>query len=155
MQEIERKFLVNSDAFKLQAKHHYPIRQGFLNTDPARTVRVRVTGNKGFLTVKGLSESGGLKRFEWEKVITATEAESLLVLCEPGQIIKERYLVPVGQHMFEVDVFEGENRGLVIAEIELNTEDEVFEKPFWLGEEVTGQVRYYNVQLAQKPFALW
>lgn len=155
MQEIERKFLVKSDAFKLQAISHYSIRQGFLNTDPARTVRVRLTGDTGFLTVKGLSDVQGLKRFEWEKSISATEAQALLNLCEPGQIIKERFLVPVGKNTFEIDVFQGENQGLIIAEIELTAEDEVFEKPHWLGDEVTGQVRYYNAQLAKNPFCKW
>lgn len=155
MQEIERKFLVKSDVFKLQATRHYSIRQGFLNTHPARTVRVRMAANEGFLTVKGLGDAKGLKRFEWEKSITATEAQALLDLCEPGQIVKERFLVPVGRNTFEVDVFEGENHGLIIAEIELKTEDEAFEKPDWLGEEVTGQPQYYNAQLVKKPYCKW
>ena len=119
MIEIERKFLVTSNNFKDEAFKETRIIQGFLNTDPERTVRVRLKGNKGILTVKGLSKNNGLSRFEWEKDITKEEAESLFLLCEKGIIDKMRYEVKVGNHTFEVDEFFGDNKGLVIAEIEL------------------------------------
>ncbi|MBU3820498.1 CYTH domain-containing protein [Flavobacteriaceae bacterium XHP0103] len=155
MIEIERKFLVTSNAFKQEANRKYRITQGFLNTDKERTVRVRVKGDKGVLTIKGLSENRGLSRFEWEKDITVTDAENLLKICEKGVIDKIRYEVMVGNHIFEVDEFFGDNKGLVIAEIELDNENEFFEKPIWLGKEVTGDVRYYNSQLSKQPFKTW
>lgn len=155
MIEIERKFLVNSDAFKNEAFNKTRICQGFLNTDKERTVRVRVKGEKGFITVKGLSSKDGLKRFEWEKEISANEAHALLKLCEPTSIDKMRYEIKVGNHIFEVDDFFGENEGLVIAEVELNSENETFEKPNWLGKEVTGDIKYYNSQLSKQPYKNW
>lgn len=155
MTEIERKFLVLSDAFKGEAERNYAIAQGYLNSDPARTVRVRIKGDKGFLTIKGLSDAAGVTRFEWEKEIALAEANLLLDLCEKGSIVKTRYEVRVGQHTFEVDVFEGENAGLMVAEIELSHADEPFEKPYWLGEEVTGDNRYYNASLSRKPYGDW
>lgn len=154
MHEIERKFLV-SGAFKTDAKKSFRITQGYLNSQPERAVRVRIKGDKGFLTIKGKSESGGMKRFEWEKEIPPNEAKNLLELCEPGVIDKTRFIVPVGDHEFEVDEFYGENEGLIMAEIELQSENETFEKPAWLGEEVTGDERYYNAMLKQKPFKSW
>jgi adenylate cyclase len=155
MIEIERKFLVNSNAFKDEAFKKTKIIQGFLNTDKERTVRVRLKGDKGFITVKGLSSTGGLSRFEWEKEISKTDAEALLKLCEKGIIDKIRYEVKVGKHIFEVDEFFGNNRGLIIAEVELNSETETLVKPKWLGQEVTGDIKYYNSQLSKHPFNTW
>lgn len=155
MIEIERKFLVKSDAFKTVAFNKYKIKQGFLNSHEERTVRVRLKNGKGFLTVKGKSSSNGLTRFEWEKEISISEAESLLLLCEDGIIDKNRYEIKFGNHIYEVDEFFGDNKGLVIAEIELNSENESFDSPNWLGEEVTGDIKYYNSQLSKKPFGTW
>ena len=153
--EIERKFLVVSDAYKRDATSEIRIAQGFLNTDPERTVRVRIKGDQGFLTVKGPSNASGTTRFEWETEISVKEATNLIDLCEDVILEKVRFEVPLGNKLFEVDEFLGENKGLVVAEVELNHEDEVFEKPKWLGEEVTGQPKYYNSQLSKNPFTLW
>lgn len=153
--EVERKFLVKNEDFKRLAIKSYKIAQGYLSSVPERTVRVRLTDEKGFLTIKGGSDSEGITRFEWEKEIESDEAKELLRLCEPGVIIKSRYLVSVGTHVFEVDVFEGENKGLIVAEIELNSEDELFEKPDWLGKEVTGEEKYYNASLSRYPYKDW
>ena len=155
MKEIERKFLVTSEAYKTSAHHHYRITQGFLNTDPERTVRIRLKDDKGVLTVKGMSSEDGLSRFEWETDITADEAKSLLDLCEKGIIDKERYEVRSGNHIFEIDEFFGANEGLGIAEVELEDENEIFNKPSWLGVEVTGDIRYYNSQISKTPFNTW
>lgn len=129
--------------------------QGYLNSDPERTVRVRLRGDEGFLTVKGLGSESGMSRFEWEKPISREDALTLLPLCEKGVIDKTRHLVRVGAHTFEVDVFHGENEGLVLAEVELGSEDESFEKPSWLGKEVTGDERYYNSYLSSHPYCQW
>lgn len=153
--EIERKFLVKSQAFKKEALSSYKIKQGFLNSHRDRTVRVRLRDDKGFITVKGKSTANGLSRFEWEKVISKIEAESLLQLCEKNIIDKLRYEIKIGNHIFEVDEFYGPNEGLIIAEIELKSESENFEKPNWLGDEVTGDVKYYNSQLSKQPFKNW
>ncbi|AFU68437.1 triphosphate tunnel metalloenzyme-like protein [Psychroflexus torquis ATCC 700755] len=155
MQEIERKFLVHSDVYKREAFKSSKIAQGFLNSEKSRTVRVRITDKKGFLTVKGLSSASGLSRFEWETEVPYEEAKALLKLCEPGQIEKRRYYVNVGKHIFEVDEFYGENQGLTIAEIELSTEDETFETPDWLAKEVTGEVKYFNSMLSKTPYKQW
>lgn len=155
MIEIERKFLVTSEDFKTESFKHTRIIQGFLNTDPLRTVRVRLKGEQGFLTVKGKSTDDGLKRFEWEKEISKMDAEALLELCEDGIIDKIRYEVRQGKHVFEIDEFFGANEGLVIAEIELEHEHDHFEIPHWLGKEVTGNVVYYNSQLSIKPYKSW
>ena len=155
MIEIERKFLVKSDAYRAEAFKQTKIVQGFLNTDKARTVRVRLKGDEGFLTVKGQSTKDGLERFEWEKPIEKADAEALLKLCETGVIDKIRYEVKMNQHIFEVDEFFGENAGLVIAEVELSYPTEVISKPLWLGEEVTGDVKYYNSQLSKQPYKTW
>ena len=155
MIEIERKFLVTSDLYKTEAYRQSRIVQGFLNTDKERTVRVRIRGDKGFLTIKGESSSNGLSRFEWEREIPIIEAENLLKLCEKGVIEKIRYELKVGNHIFEVDEFYGDNTGLVIAEIELASETEIYEKPNWLGVEVTGDIRYYNAQLSKQPYKTW
>lgn len=155
MIEIERKFLVKSMAFKEKAfaKHH--IFQGYLNSHPERTVRIRIKGESGFLTIKGKGNESGTTRLEWETELSLTEAKPLMALCEPGVIDKIRYEVKVGKHVFEVDAFLGENEGLIVAEIELKSEDEVFEKPDWLGDEVTSDHRYYNAFLSKNPYKSW
>ncbi len=155
MIEIERKFLVKSNAYKNITHSKERIVQGFLNTHPERTVRVRINGDFGYLTVKGKSNESGTSRFEWEKEISLDDAEALLPLSEDGIIEKTRYLISRGEHIFEIDEFHGMNEGLIIAEIELNDENETFDRPGWLGEEVTGDIKYYNSQLSKKPFKTW
>ncbi|WP_411766252.1 CYTH domain-containing protein [Winogradskyella sp. A3E31] len=153
--EIERKFLVTSNDFMAQAVRSYTIKQGFLNRDPERTVRIRLKDDEGILTIKGKSSENGLSRFEWETPLKKEDAEGLLLRCEKGIIDKKRYEIPVGKHIYEVDVFYGDNEGLILAEVELQTENESFEKPSWLGNEVTGDTKYYNSQLSKKPFKSW
>lgn len=155
MIEIERKFLVKNDTFIDQASTKKYISQGYLNSDPLRTVRVRTKGDQAFLTIKGQSSASGMSRFEWEKEIAVDEAKALLSLCESGIIEKTRYEIYFEKHTFEVDVFHGLNDGLIIAEIELETEMETFTIPDWLGIEVTGDKRYYNSYLSQLPFSTW
>lgn len=155
MLEIERKFLVTSDIFKKEAFAQNRIKQGYLSSIPERTVRVRIKGDKAYLTIKGMSNESGLSRFEWEKEVPVEEAEKLLLLCEPGIIDKTRFEIKSGKHVVEVDEFYGENKGLIMAEIELNTETESFEKPIWLGKEVTNDKRYYNSYLSNNPFKNW
>ncbi len=155
MIEIERKFLVNSFEFKEEAISKSIIKQGFLNSDPERTVRVRLSNDVGLITVKGLSSDDGLVRFEWEKELSKEDAESLLKLCEEGIIEKARYEIKAGNHIIEVDEFYGDNKGLIVAEIELKSENEVFEKPHWIAEEVTGDIKYYNSQLSKQPYKEW
>ena len=153
--EIERKFLVKGDGYKQQAYSHSHIQQGYICSSHGRTVRVRIRDARGYLTIKGPSTNGGLSRYEFEKEITLDEAEHLMQLCEPGLIDKTRYLVKSGQHTFEVDEFYGENEGLVMAEVELGSEDESYEKPDFIGKEVTGDRRYYNSYLRLNPFTRW
>lgn len=155
MIEIERKFLVLSNDFITESFSKKRIVQAYLNSNPERTVRVRIKEDKGFLTIKGKGNSTGTTRLEWEKEIPVQEAEKLLLICESGVIDKIRHEVKVGQHVFEVDVFAGENDGLLLAEIELQFENEAFEKPIWLGKEVTNDERYYNAYLSKKPFNSW
>ena len=155
MNEIERKFLVTSTEFLSESKKSNRIVQGYLNSNPERTVRIRIKGTQGFITIKGKGNESGTTRFEWEKEIEVTEAEQLLLLCEDGVIDKVRYEIPFGKHLYEVDVFEGDNKGLIIAEIELENENESFEKPNWLGEEVTGDDRYYNASLSVSSYKNW
>jgi adenylate cyclase len=155
MIEIERKFLVKSNDFRTQAFIQNQIAQGYLSSNPERTVRVRIKGNKGFLTIKGIGNASGMSRFEWEKEIPVDEAKQLLNLCESGKIEKIRFDIKVGKYIFEVDEFFGDNEGLIIAEIELSSENEIFEKPDWLGEEVTNDERYYNAYLSRNPFKKW
>ncbi|MDE3743176.1 CYTH domain-containing protein [Maribacter polysaccharolyticus] len=155
MVEIERKFLMKGSGYRTEATSRTRIVQGFLNTDPERTVRVRIKGQEAFLTVKGISNDSGTMRFEWETGIGVEEAEALLQLCEPTIIEKIRYVIPNGNHLFEVDEFLGENQGLVIAEIELENENDPFERPEWLGKEVTGALKYYNSMLSKNPFSAW
>ena len=152
--EIERKFLVKGE-FKNLASKETRIVQGYLSSVPERTVRVRIKGDKGFITIKGIGNTSGATRYEWEKEIPTKEVEELLKICEPGVIDKNRYLVKVGNHTFEVDEFYGENKGLTVAEIELSSESEVFDKPTWLGDEVTGDTKYYNSMLMKNPFTKW
>ncbi|MDH3727128.1 MAG: CYTH domain-containing protein [Myxococcales bacterium] len=153
VQEIERKFLVASDHWRRNATGTR-YRQGFLSTEPARTVRVRVAGDHGTLTIKG--KTVGATRDEFEYDIPREQAEQLLdTLCLRPLIEKVRYLVREGAHTWEVDVFEGENAGLVVAEIELQREDEVFERPDWLGREVTDDPRYFNANLVKSPYRTW
>ncbi len=154
-QEIERKFLVKSDAFKAEVSKETRITQGYLSSIPERTVRVRVKGSKGFITIKGIGSASGASRYEWEKEIPVEEVNELLTICEPGVIDKTRYEVKNGPFTFEVDAFYGENQGLTVAEIELSSENDSFEKPAWLGEEVTGDVKYYNSMLMKNPYTKW
>ncbi len=154
-QEIERKFLVKDDYKPFVTKADRII-QGYLSSVPERTVRVRIKDDEGYLTIKGAADESGTSRFEWEMEIPVEEAEELLKLCEPGVIDKIRHIVPAsGDLFFEVDEFHGNNEGLVIAEIELPDEDYPFEKPGWLGNEVTGDKRYYNSMLKKYPFRSW
>ena len=155
MLEIERKFLVKNTDFIQQATGQKRIVQGYLNSDPNRTVRVRIKGSQGFLTIKGKGNSSGTTRFEWEKEISIEEAEQLLLLCEQGIIDKTRYEITVHNHTFEVDIFEGENKGLILAEVELKEENEFFETPAWLAQEVTGDKRFYNSYLSKNPYSKW
>lgn len=152
--EIERKFLVKGD-FKADVFRKFRIKQGYLALSGVNVVRIRVKDDKGYLTVKTALEEGTIKRNEWEYEVPAADAEDMLLLCEDAIIDKTRYLIQVGSHVFEVDEFYGENEGLLIAEVELDDEDEVFEKPDWLGDEVTGNVRYYNSFLSIHPFSGW
>jgi adenylate cyclase len=155
MVEIERKFLVKSDAYKANATARHHIAQGYLNSDPERTVRIRIMGESGFITIKGKGNESGMTRFEWETELPLFEAKPLLALCEEGVIDKIRHEVTFGKHLFEVDEFFGENGGLTVAEIELHSESESFEKPDWLGIEVTNDIRYYNAYLSKNPFGKW
>lgn len=155
MIEIERKYLVTSLAFKNEYYTKNEIAQGYLSSNPERTVRVRIKGNKGYLTIKGIGNESGASRFEWEKEIELNEAKQLLKLCEKGVIEKTRYEVKSGNHIIEVDEFHGDNNGLTIAEIELENENESIEKPHWLGNEVTNDERYYNSYISLNPFKNW
>lgn len=154
MLEIERKFLVSGD-YKPYVRESLRISQGYICTLPGRTVRVRTKGDKAFLTIKGRPAEGHLGRFEWEKEIPVDEALELMKLCLPGILDKTRHLVDYEGHVFEVDEFHGVNEGLVIAEVELLSENEKFERPDWLGKEVTGDRRYYNSYLSQCPYSEW
>ena len=155
MIEIERKFLVLNDDYKTAAFKSTRIAQGYLSSVPDRTVRIRTKGDKGYLTIKGKSNDSGTSRLEWEKEIEIADAVMLLAICEPGAIDKIRHEVKIGSHTYEVDEFFGDNAGLTVAEIELSDENEAFEKPHWLGEEVTGTERYYNAYLSRNPYNTW
>lgn len=152
--EIERKFLVQGE-YKHLAHHHSRIKQGYISSGNGRTVRVRIRGEKGYLTIKGPSDRAGLARYEFEKEIELSDAEDLMRICEPGIIDKTRYLIKCGNHVFEVDEFYGENEGLVLAEVELSDENEAFERPEFLGREVTGDRRFYNSHMRKNPYVLW
>ena len=153
--EIERKFLVSNDSFVTNSYKKQYIKQGFLNSDKNRTVRIRILENQGYITIKGVSNKSGTTRFEWEKEIPKEEAETLLLLAEKKPIEKVRYLLKNNDFVFEIDVFEGLNKGLIIAEIELSHEDQNFQKPNWLGSEVTGDIKYYNSSLSNNPYSKW
>ncbi len=153
-QEIERKFLVKGD-YKSQAYAQTRMVQGYICSTGGCTVRVRICADKGFLTIKGRPNASGVSRYEWEHELPLAEAEELIKLCVPGMIDKTRYLVRSGKHVFEVDEFYGDNEGLVVAEVELASEDEVYIKPDFIGEEVTGDVRYYNSRLMKNPYKNW
>ena len=155
-QEIEKKFLVKGD-FKACAFKAVHITQGYLSSIPERTVRIRIKEDRGFITVKGKSNASGATRFEWEKEIPAEDAKALMNLAEPGVIDKTRYLIKNtdGVHTWEVDEFYGDNLGLIVAEVELSDENEPFDKPSWLGEEVTGDPKYFNSMLMKNPYKNW
>lgn len=155
MIEIERKFLVNTLEFIDQSHKSNKITQGYLNSHPERTVRIRLKDEQAYITIKGKSNESGTSRLEWEKQIDFAEANQLINLCEDYVISKTRYLITSGNHTFEVDIFHGENEGLILAEIELSSEDEHFDKPNWLGKEVTGDTRYYNSYIANNPYKNW
>ncbi len=159
MIEIERKFLPSAD-FNLNeiqnlASKSFAITQGYICDDVQRTVRIRTKSDKGFITIKGIGNDGNVSRFEWEKEISVDEANALLKLCLKGVIRKMRYEVLFENHIFEIDVFDGDNKGLIIIELELESETEAFEKPDWLGEEVTTDNRYFNSYISQKPYLEW
>ena len=146
--EIERKFLVKDDSYKQMAIRHYEIRQGYLSREHGRTIRIRIRDNEAFITIKGLSDNNGLSRFEWEKAIDVEEAKALLQLALPGEIEKTRWIVPADNNLvWEVDEFHGRLNGMIIAEIELENEEQRFSKPAFIGDEVTGDTRYYNSNL--------
>lgn len=153
-QEIERKYLITGE-FKSKAIKSLQIKQGYLSSIPERTVRVRIQNDQGFLTIKGSNKKNSISRFEWEKEITKEEANELIQLCEVGIIDKIRYIIPFGDKIIEVDEFYGENEGLILAEIELDDENENIEKPNWLGKEVTDDIKYYNSMLMKNPYKNW
>lgn len=148
MIEIERKFLVHSTEFIQTTNQYYRIEQGYLSKDPERTVRVRIKDDKSFITVKGASSASGMSRYEWEKEIPLEEGKALLQLALPTVIQKTRYEVEYQTFLFEVDVFEGQHHGLILAEVELDDENVELNLPEWIGEEVTGDARYYNASLS-------
>lgn len=157
-QEIERKFLIKSECLSKAKSLSYKaerILQAYICTSPGRTVRVRSKGDRCYLTIKGRSSENGLSRFEWEKEITHEDMQQLMELSQDGIIDKTRYLIEYSDHLFELDEFHGDNEGLVVVEVELKSEDEYFEKPSWLGEEVTGYAKYYNSNLRKYPFKSW
>ncbi len=152
--EIERKFTVTGD-FRREILRSCRIVQGYLSSVPERTVRIRIREDKAFITIKGPGDPSGVSRDEWEKEISITDAEELLNLCEPGILEKIRHEIRVGKHIFEVDEFRGRNEGLIIAEVELSEADEKFEKPSWIGKEVTGDKRFYSSYLSSHPYTEW
>ena len=153
--EIERKFLVLDDSYKHEAFSKSHIQQGYICSERGRTVRIRIRNERAYITIKGPSLNGGLSRYEFEQEIPLDDARKLLTLCDPGIIDKTRWLVKAGSHTFEVDEFAGDNAGLTVAEVELASEDEAFEKPAFIGQEVTGDRRYYNSQLRVNPYCRW
>ena len=151
--EIERKFLVAGDYTQAAVSSSHIV-QGYIGRTPSLTFRIRLRDERGYLTVKGRTDAAGMSRDEWEYEIPAADARELLAHSD-GSIEKRRYMVPAGRHTFEVDEFFGANKGLTMAEVELSSPDEAFERPAWLGEEVTGDKRYYNSQLLQHPYSAW
>ena len=154
-QEIERKFLVCGYDYRTQAVSHSHIQQGYILSSHGRTVRVRIRDGKAYLTIKGPAQEGHFGRYEFETEVSAEDGKELMKLCEPGIIDKTRYLVPCGKHTFEVDEFYGDNAGLVMAEVELSDENEPFDKPDFIGMEVTGDKRFYNGHMRKMPFIVW
>lgn len=152
--EIERKFLVKGE-FKQLANYFEDIKQGYISNNPEKTVRVRIKGKKAFITIKGKTNDSGVSRFEFEQEISLEDAKGLFKLSSENRIEKTRYYIPSGKHTFEVDEFAGKNKGLLLAEVELESEDEYFEKPNWLEKEVTGNIKYYNSYLAEHPYNEW
>lgn len=155
MLEIERKYKAKNTTFLNETKISFKINQGYLNSSAERTVRVRTKDNKGFITIKGKSNSSGTTRFEWEKEIPFDEAIELLKLCEDYIIEKTRHIVIYKNKTFEIDVFEGKNSGLIIVEVELENENEKIKLPEWIGDEVTGDEKYYNSFISNHPFCNW
>ena len=153
--EIERKFLVLDDSYKECSYDSLHIVQGYICRESGKTVRIRISGDKGFITIKGKSTDNGLSRFEWEKEITLCDAQELLKLCTDGIIEKVRYKVKSGEHTFEVDEFARDNQGLVVAEVELRKNDDFVVFPHFIGKEVTGDNKYYNSNLLVHPFIKW
>ena len=146
--EIERKFLVRSDAFRSEATSSMEIRQGYLCKDPDKTIRVRICDTRAYLTIKSGKLRAGLAKFEWEREIDLADAQELMKICLPGAIEKTRYIIPCANgRKWEVDVFHGRLEGRVLAEIELGSEEEAFARPEWVGAEVTGQPQYYNANM--------
>ena len=153
--EIERKYLVKTEIFKIESFKKINVIQRYLSTIPERTIRVRIKGDNGYITIKGKGNKAGVSRFEWEREVSIATAKELFKLCEPGTIDKTRYYVKYYDHLFEIDEFHGENKGLIIAEIELSSEEESFIRPDWLGDEVTGDVKYFNSRLTKYPYSTW
>lgn len=151
--EIERKFLLKNKDWKKLANQGQVLQQGYLSLDPEKTVRVRTKKDKGYLTIKGKGSSISRQEFEYE--IPLADAQALLELCQPSIIQKTRYIVPYQEHIWEIDVFEGDNQGLVLAEVELQTEEESILLPSWVGTEVSEDKRYYNACLVECPFKEW
>ncbi len=155
MIEIERKFLVKNETYKSEFIKKQLITQGYLSSDPKRSVRIRICEQNAYITIKGQTSESGTSRYEWEKEINIEDAKQLMLLCREGVVTKIRHLIPFKNHTFEVDEFLKDNSGLVIAEIELSNENEDFERPIWLGKEVTGIKKYYNSQLSQNAYVNW
>lgn len=155
MIEIERKFLVKSDEYRSDAFKVQLLSQAYLNNNPEKSVRVRIVDNEGFITIKGPSYDGGLSRFEWEKKISIDEAVELMKLCGDQLILKKRYFVKHNKIILEVDEFLNNNKGLVVAEVELKTASQKIVLPDWIAEEVTGVNKYYNLSLVNNPFNSW
>jgi CYTH domain-containing protein len=153
--EIERKFLVKNKTYKSESIKKQLITQGYLSSDPKRSVRIRICEQNAYITIKGQTSESGTSRYEWEKEINIEDAKQLMLLCREGVVTKIRHLIPFKNHTFEVDEFLKDNSGLVIAEVELSNENEDFERPRWLGKEVTGIKKYYNSQLSQNAYVNW
>ena len=147
--------MVLNENYKTESIRSSRITQGYISSNLKRSVRIRIREESAYLTIKGETNSSGLSRYEWEKEISVQDARELIKICEPGIIDKIRYEIPCGNHLFEVDEFLGLNAGLVVAEVELRHEEELFERPSWLGKEVTGEVKYYNSMLASNPYQNW
>ena len=155
-QEIERKFLVKDSSYKSMAYNHTHIAQGYISSGNGRTVRIRIRDDRAYLTIKGPSLDGGLSRYEFETEVSVADAQDLMRICQPGIVQKVRWLVRAADgHVVEVDEFEGDNQGLVMAEVELGSADEPYEKPDFIGQEVTGDHRYYNSHLRSYPYKMW